>query len=231
MDVDSSGIISLDEMLDRYDFSQHPEVKSGKKTAKEALKEFLRHWDRSGDGMITWEEFLDYYKEVSASIDGDDYFELMIRNAWRIAGGEGMAANTANRRVLVTNKDGSQRVETIQHELGMKGKDVDDVRGRLAKQGLNDVDKVDFYGGYEDTKGPSKPRNAKTMGAAGQVSIPYSMMLCFLLKYSITIHRELVLLLVVDVLVLLLHRIINLLQQRMRVRIILHLNVMPLQRN
>ena len=27
--------------------------------------------------------------EVSASIDDDDYFELMIRNAWHIPGGQG----------------------------------------------------------------------------------------------------------------------------------------------
>jgi hypothetical protein len=41
------------------------------------------------DGIVTVEEFLDYYKDISASIDGDDYFELVIRNAWHIDGGEG----------------------------------------------------------------------------------------------------------------------------------------------
>ena len=32
---------------------------------------------------------MNYYNNVSASIDNDDYFELMIRNAWHISGGEG----------------------------------------------------------------------------------------------------------------------------------------------
>ena len=48
----------------------------------------------------TFEEFCDYYKEISASIDGDDYFELMIRNAWRIAGGEGAASLKRRQRVV-----------------------------------------------------------------------------------------------------------------------------------
>jgi len=59
------------------------------------------------DGIVTIEEFEDYYKDISASIDNDDYFELMIRNAWHIAGGEGQAANTSIKRVLKTNPDGS----------------------------------------------------------------------------------------------------------------------------
>ena len=128
-------------MMDIYDFSQHPEVKTGKKTIKEAMREFMGQWeDTDGDGAVSYKEFEDYYKGVSASIDGDDYFELMMRNAWRIAGGEGAAANTANKRVLVTNRDGSQSVQTIKNELGMRPGDKEDARRRLAEQGIDAAD-------------------------------------------------------------------------------------------
>jgi hypothetical protein len=36
------------------------------------------------DSKITLDEFEDYYTFVSASIDRDDYFELMMNNAWRM---------------------------------------------------------------------------------------------------------------------------------------------------
>jgi hypothetical protein len=62
---------------------------------------------------VTAEEFIKYYGNVSSSIDDDDYFELMIRNAWHISGGEGWCANSSCRRVLVGHSDGSQTVEEI----------------------------------------------------------------------------------------------------------------------
>lgn len=39
------------------------------------------------DGKITKEEFIDYYTYISSSVDNDQYFELMMNNAWRINDG------------------------------------------------------------------------------------------------------------------------------------------------
>eukprot|EP00595_Chromulina_sp_UTEXLB2642_P002354 CAMPEP_0196767968 /NCGR_PEP_ID=MMETSP1095-20130614/42183_1 /TAXON_ID=96789 ORGANISM="Chromulina nebulosa, Strain UTEXLB2642" /NCGR_SAMPLE_ID=MMETSP1095 /ASSEMBLY_ACC=CAM_ASM_000446 /LENGTH=108 /DNA_ID=CAMNT_0042136885 /DNA_START=915 /DNA_END=1238 /DNA_ORIENTATION=- len=103
LDSDKSGYVTADEILQKYNFDWNPDVKAGKKTVKEAAKDFMTQWDRQdNDGIVSYEEFEDYYKDVSASIDDDTYFELMMRNAWHIAGGEGAAANSSNRRVLVT---------------------------------------------------------------------------------------------------------------------------------
>lgn len=78
---------------------------------KDIVEDFMKQWDTlKKDGKVTFDEFLDYYRDVSASIDEDDYFELMIRNAWHLAGGKGNYENTTIPRHLQTNADGSQKV-------------------------------------------------------------------------------------------------------------------------
>jgi hypothetical protein len=67
----------------------------------EILGDFMKQWDTvKRDGTVTLDEFEEYYKDVSASIDQDDYFELMIRNAWHLAGGKGQYENTSIPREL-----------------------------------------------------------------------------------------------------------------------------------
>lgn len=85
---------------------------------------------------MTKDEFIEYYKNVSASIDDDDYFELMIRNAWHISGGDGWCANTSCRRVLVTHTDLSQEVCEIKNDIGLDATDIDGMVKRLTAQGI-----------------------------------------------------------------------------------------------
>lgn len=40
------------------------------------------------DHIVTKEEFEEYYNNISASIDNDQYFELMMNNAWKINDGD-----------------------------------------------------------------------------------------------------------------------------------------------
>ena len=94
-------------------------------------------------GSVHLDEFIEYYQDVSASIDNDDYFELMIRNAWHISGGEGQYENTANLRVLVIHDDGSQEVVEIQDDLGLDVNDFPAIRKKLFMQGVKNIKKVE----------------------------------------------------------------------------------------
>ncbi|CAN0000763.1 unnamed protein product, partial [Phaeothamnion confervicola] len=120
LDVDKSGVVDLDDIRRRYDTSKHPDVIAGRKKPDEVLREFLDTFDGGeNDGKVSPQEFAKYYATVSASIDDDDYFELMMRNAWHISGGEGWSANSTCRRLLVTHADGRQTVEAPTHDLGI----------------------------------------------------------------------------------------------------------------
>lgn len=111
LDRDHSGLVDLNDIAGAYDVTQHPKFKTGEMSRNDILTEFMAQWDTNiRDNKVTLAEFEDYYKDVSASIDEDDYFELMIRNAWHLDGGEGQFENTTIRRELVTDADGTQRV-------------------------------------------------------------------------------------------------------------------------
>jgi Ca2+-binding EF-hand superfamily protein len=137
--------VTLKTIAKHYDISMHPGVLQGKITPTEALYEFMKKWDKDGDHTVTEDEFVEYYEWVSASIDSDDYFELMIRNAWHISGGKGWMANTSCRRVLVTHLDGSQEIVEVKNDLGL-GSDPEKIKMALMRQGVSSIRSIKLTG-------------------------------------------------------------------------------------
>jgi Ca2+-binding EF-hand superfamily protein len=130
-------MIRITDLAARYDASWHPDVKAGKRTARQVTEEFASNFgDTNRDGELTRAEFLEYYKDVSCSVDDDAYFELMIRNAWHISGGEGASENTSCTRVLLEFRDGTQQVVELKNDLGLDPKDTVAVKKKLATQGV-----------------------------------------------------------------------------------------------
>ena len=90
LDINGNGEISFDEIQSKYNARNHPDVLSGKKTEEEVLKEFMNTFQDTynylcgteTDNIITLEEFMEYYENVSMTIDNDEYFELMLNNGW-----------------------------------------------------------------------------------------------------------------------------------------------------
>jgi Ca2+-binding EF-hand superfamily protein len=96
LDKDRSGYIDINDIKGVYSAKTHPDVLSGKKTEEQILLEFLETFEThhnlrnndAPDHVVTKEEFEEYYNNISASIDNDQYFELMMNNAWKINEGD-----------------------------------------------------------------------------------------------------------------------------------------------
>jgi len=74
LDRNHSGTITIDDIVGIYDVSKNPEFLEGRKTKEEIFTEFLCNFEGArgnGDGVVTWNEFYDYYGDLSMSIPSD----------------------------------------------------------------------------------------------------------------------------------------------------------------
>lgn len=92
LDRDGNGWVDIKDIKGVYNAQKHPDVIQGKKTEDQILQEFLETFETqhamrnngTPDYVVTKEEFQEYYNNISASIDDDNYFKLMIENAWKL---------------------------------------------------------------------------------------------------------------------------------------------------
>ena len=88
-DKEQKGKITLKEIKNLYNAKMHPDVYVGYKKENDVYKEFLYTFNTfcefyEIDEYITCEEFIEYYKGISASIVEDNYFDDILNGVWNI---------------------------------------------------------------------------------------------------------------------------------------------------
>ncbi|NXG07975.1 CAPSL protein, partial [Sakesphorus luctuosus] len=86
LDRTGDGVITVEDLREVYNPKHHPKYLNGDWTEEQVFRAFLDNFGSpyDKDGKVTTEEFMDYYAGVSASIDTDIYFIIMMKTAWKL---------------------------------------------------------------------------------------------------------------------------------------------------
>ncbi|NWX32333.1 CAPSL protein, partial [Notiomystis cincta] len=86
LDKTGDGVITIDDLRRVYNVKYHPKYINGDWTEEQVFNAFLDNFDSLNDknGKITTEEFMNYYAGVSASIETEIHFIIMMKNAWKL---------------------------------------------------------------------------------------------------------------------------------------------------
>ena len=83
--------VMTSEIKNKFNASRHPDVIKGIKTENKILGEFLdlletfREYNNNLHGFnfsMSFQEFCDFYSQISLSIKDDKYFEMLLTNCW-----------------------------------------------------------------------------------------------------------------------------------------------------
>ena len=92
LDSNKDGKVDIADMKAKYNPSRHPAVLEGRKADKQVLEEFASTFElfisayelSEKDGTITRDEFVEFHTNISACIDSDEYFSVLMKNTWNL---------------------------------------------------------------------------------------------------------------------------------------------------
>lgn len=148
LDRDASGFINLADIVQIYDVSMNSEFIEKKKTKEQILSEFLNNFEGARgnhDGQITFQEFFDYYSDLSMSVPNDEYFVRMLESAWQIPEADNdpvaeasikMLIKEVRARVLELAKNDPKLIKKIHSDFDLNQSGnltIDEVTNMIAK--------------------------------------------------------------------------------------------------
>jgi len=87
LDKEGYGHITIKDLKHVYSVQHDPMYTSGELTEEQILNRFLADFEEGSsinDGKVTQEEFESYYAGVSASMDDDAFFDLVMRQLYNL---------------------------------------------------------------------------------------------------------------------------------------------------
>ena len=89
MDPEDTGSFNMEALKNRFDPTGHPEVLSNKKTKgnifvdfTDSLNLFFELLTGKQKGSMNYNQFVNFFTILSATISDDDYFEMYINNTF-----------------------------------------------------------------------------------------------------------------------------------------------------
>lgn len=75
---DGKQEISVQELMDHFPVQEHPDVKDGTRTKEDIIEELIAEWDASGDSIVSQEEFVAFYKNLSCNVKDDAVYQALV---------------------------------------------------------------------------------------------------------------------------------------------------------
>ena len=143
LDQNQQGFVDIQELVSKYQVTNHPAVVEGRKTEEQVLAEFLDTFEvyhnlNAGgqqDPRVSKEEFVGYYENVSAEIGDDEYFTQLIDASWNVS--QSVAKKDEFDKAWVdTDKYGDK----LNNAYSYKNIDPKDLKGPTMRSGLESGD-------------------------------------------------------------------------------------------
>ena len=147
---DKNGKILISDMKNRFNPSRHPDVLKGSKTENKILGEFLdfleifREYYNNLHGGYTFnigfQEFLEFYSEISLSIEDDKDFENLLINCWDLELIEQKDKMNDNNKEQIDNIEGNniyKKIQNLNKNINENKQYNKNVRMRAGQQIIN----------------------------------------------------------------------------------------------